>query len=130
MITTKPEIEQSIKLDKLLAKPSKFKDREIIHLKNVKFINRSDNNLFTFNVKGGSGNTYQCEIQIDQERRCKFHCNCDSFKYQFAYLLNQKKSLLYPNSFNLLNKHSKTNSITYVCKHLESCINFLKGVKI
>jgi len=88
------------------------------------------------NKKSGKG--YNIEIQMDTEElqkdsKLKVFCNCDDFKFRWAYVLDQKQALLYPSKF-LLDSPKKTNpdQVMNACKHVHTFIKseLDKGLKV
>lgn len=119
-----------MKIDSFFAKPSKFKNRDIIGIRNANIIgieNNDDYIHYTFNVRNPkSGNFHMTEIRVwKSNRKVQFHCDCESFRYQFAAILHTRGCLLYPENF-YVSKLPRKNAVCYVCKHLEPCLALIK----
>lgn len=104
-----------------LSTPSSFKNREHVSRDQIK-ITDVDNNIITFNVK----NKYKSRILFEDGKilpstEVKFHCDCDSFKYQFSQRLALSGSNieLPVRSMRL----PKKQPIGHICKHLEASLN-------
>ena len=90
--------------------------RETLHANHV---------LSGFVVSKGSGKPYAIQIQMDTEyfapnSRVKVYCNCDNFKFQWAYVLYKHNALIAPQNFVLLPpKQTNPNMDVGCCKHIK-----------
>ena len=81
--------------------------------------------LSGFVVSKGSGKAYAIQIQMDTEKfspnsRVKVYCNCDNFKFQWAYVLHKHDALIAPQNFVLLPpKQTNPNMDVGCCKHIK-----------
>ena len=78
-----------------------------------------------FVISKGSGKAYSIQVQMDtrslvQTSRVKVFCNCDNFKFQWAYVLHKWNALISPQNFILLPpKQTNPNLDLGCCKHIK-----------
>ena len=78
------------------------------------------------NKKSGKG--YNVVISMDTEEMqpnsmLKVYCNCDDFKFRWAYVLDQKDALLFPSKFRLdPPKSTNPDQVMNACKHIHTFI--------
>ena len=78
-----------------------------------------------FVVSKGSGNAYSIQVQMDthsltDKSKVKVFCNCDNFKFQWAYVLHKHDALIAPQNFILLPpKITNPNQAVGCCKHIK-----------
>ena len=76
-------------------------------------------------VSKQSGKAYSIRIQMDSEfldanTKVKVYCNCDNFKFQWAYVLHKYDSLIAPQNFILLPPKIKNPTLEIgCCKHIK-----------
>ena len=85
-----------------------------------------DNHILSgFVVSKGSGKPYAIQIQMDTEHlaqnsKVKVYCNCENFKFQWAYVLYKHDALIAPQNFVLLPpKQTNPNMNVGCCKHIK-----------
>ena len=63
--------------------------------------------------------------KVDPNTNIKMFCSCMSFNYEFAHILNDDESLLFPEQFKTaIKKYPKkknTKNVLMSCKHCISC---------
>ncbi len=115
-------------LSRFISKPFLYRDRKIPDMGNISLINctpGSEENsgfIIDFLVKSDSrSENYESSIQVYTEdsitinTRCKFRCNCPSFKYEFETMLYNNEALIgNPSSTRMPKKRTGI----FVCKHL------------
>lgn len=85
----------------------------------------ADGVLSGFVVSKGSGKPYSIQIQmntptLDNSSKVKIYCNCDNFKFQWAYVLHKHDALIAPQNFILLPpKQTNPNQDIGCCKHIK-----------
>jgi hypothetical protein len=109
--------------------PANYKNREK-NLKNINLIEfekKYNDTEFKFIIKGliVGKNRYTPEIEvytatgIHITSPVKIFCNCDSFKFEFAYAVAKYDSLLHPENFILHRPKEKNQFVTASgCKHI------------
>jgi hypothetical protein len=76
-------------------------------------------------VSKQSGKAYSIRIHLDTEHldnntKVKVYCNCDNFKFQWAYVLNKYSALIAPQNFILLPpKQTNPDLKIGCCKHIK-----------
>lgn len=87
---------------------------------------KHDNHILSgFVVSKNSGKPYAIQIQMDTElfslnSRVKVFCNCDDFKFRWAYVLHKFNALIAPQNFVLLPpKQTNPNMEIGCCKHIK-----------
>lgn len=76
-------------------------------------------------VSKNSGKAYSIQIQMDTNElqvnsNIKVFCNCDNFKFQWAYVLHKHNALIAPQNFILLPpKQTNPNLDIGCCKHIK-----------
>lgn len=76
-------------------------------------------------VSKQSGKAYSIRIQMDSEfldanTKVKVYCNCENFKFQWAYVLNKHNALIAPQNFILLPpKQTNPDLKIGCCKHIK-----------
>lgn len=84
-----------------------------------------DNLVAGFVVSKGSGKAYSIQVQMDTAHlgphsKVKVFCNCDNFKFQWAYVLFKHDALIAPQNFILLPpKQTNPNLAVGCCKHIK-----------
>lgn len=85
----------------------------------------TDNLIAGFVVSKGSGKAYSIQVQMDTRTLgassgVKVFCNCDNFKFQWAYVLHKHDALIAPQNFILLPpKQTNPNLTVGCCKHIK-----------
>ena len=78
-----------------------------------------------FVISKGSGKAYSIQVQMDTKTLgassgVKVFCNCDNFKFQWAYVLHKFDALIAPQNFILLPpKQTNPNQVIGCCKHIK-----------
>lgn len=93
-------------------------------------INKDILGVLVINKDPKSQKAYNILIQsnsypITENSSVKVFCNCDNFKFQWAYVLDQKQSLLNPNNGQFIltpPKQTNPNQDIGVCKHVYASI--------
>lgn len=76
-------------------------------------------------VSKGSSKAYSIQVQMDTDTlqknsKVKVFCNCDNFKFQWAYVLHKYNALIAPQNFILLPpKQTNPNQNIGCCKHIK-----------
>lgn len=76
-------------------------------------------------VSKNSGKAYSIQVHMNTDMLTdnslvKVFCNCDNFKFQWAYVLNKHNSLIAPQNFILLPPKQTNPDLTIgCCKHLK-----------
>lgn len=121
----------------LLHFPSIYREREK-HLKDLKIVitstkyNKESNTLLI----SGNINNYNQQIllnliddKINKTSPIKIHCDCDSFKFEFAKGLNNADGLLnseiFKPYFSKIPKDKNIHQIQSGCKHLIAIAQFI-----
>ena len=90
--------------------------RETIH---------KDGILGGFVVSKQTGKAYAIQVQMDTlelqaASKVKVFCNCDDFKFRWAYVLHKFDGLIAPQNFILLPpKITNPNMVVGCCKHIK-----------
>lgn len=115
-------------LSRFMSKPFLYRNRKTPNMGNISLINctpGSEENsgfIVDFLVKSSSKpDEYESSIQLYTEdsitlnTKCKFRCNCPSFKYEFETMLYNNGALIgLPSSKRMPKKRTGV----FVCKHL------------
>lgn len=76
-------------------------------------------------VSKNSGKAYSIQVHMDtnkitRDSKVKVFCNCDNFKFQWAYVLHKYDSLIAPQNFILLPPKIKNPTLEIgCCKHIK-----------
>lgn len=76
-------------------------------------------------VSKNSGKAYSIQIHMDtnelsDKSQVKVYCNCDNFKFQWAYVLYKHNALIAPQNFILSPPNQKNpNQEIGCCKHIK-----------
>ena len=76
-------------------------------------------------VSKGSGKAYSIQVHMNtdtlkSDSLVKVFCNCDNFKFQWAYVLHKHNALISPQNFILLPpKQTNPNLDIGCCKHIK-----------
>jgi len=118
-----------LKLKDLLTPPVMYRNKLKDSYKYRPSINNVSNDGDNFLISYTCGK-YIIEFQFTGEalkldNDLKIHCNCHSFNFEFAHILNDDDALLYPESFKkaIDNTPTKKNRYNLIggCKHCISC---------
>ena len=118
-----------LKLKDLITPPTMYRNRLKDSYNIYPTINSSSNYITNFLIKYNCGN-YTVEFQFIGEtlkidNNLKIYCSCPSFNFEFAHILNDNESLLYPESFKkaINSTPTKKNKHNLIggCKHCIAC---------
>ena len=118
-----------LKLKDLITPPTMYRNRLKDSYNIYPTINSSSNHITNFLIKYNCGN-YTVEFQFIGEtlkidNNLKIYCSCPSFNFEFAHILNDDESLLYPESFKkaINSTPTKKNKHNLIggCKHCIAC---------
>lgn len=85
--------------------------------------------LAGFVVSKSSGKAYTIQVQMNtptlkSDSMVKVFCNCDNFKFQWAFVLHKHNALIAPQNFILLPpKQTNPNQDIGCCKHIKVFID-------
>lgn len=125
-----------LKFRQILNFPSFFSNR----IKSLKEITTKIKDIKSDNISNiliiGSSSKYTVQIKllerkIELDTPVKVSCTCDSFKYEFEYVLFKNKGLIEENhpeaNFILAPKKSNPNNVISGCKHIISLANLINN---
>ncbi len=109
--------------------PAAFKKREqsvdSVKLENLQYNYDQEENKIKVTSNTSSGYRQELEILDDKitlRSPCKVHCDCESFRYEFAHAVFKHGGLLYPiEMLRSVVQHPRTKNqfdIPSPCKHL------------
>ena len=81
--------------------------------------------LAGFVISKGTGKPYAIQVQMNTQlltpnSNVKVYCNCDDFKFRWAYVLHKFEALIAPQNFILLPpKQTNPNMAVGCCKHIK-----------
>lgn len=116
----------------ILSFPSIFKDRNDNIKKLIIFLTEinkdSDNNII---IKSSCNNHNQIikfyDDNFNSKTKVQIYCSCESFKYEFSYVLFENDGLLNGNFFQKNFKPKIKNPYNYICgcKHIISLSQYV-----
>lgn len=108
---------------KLLAKPPKDHDTML-----TRKVSGQEYMIQGVAVNKKSHKAYNIEIQMDTKEleptsKVKVVCNCEDFKFRWAYVLHTQGALLNPRNFQLTPpEKTNPNEVMNACKHIHAFI--------
>jgi len=118
-----------LKLKDLITPPTMYRNKLKDSYNLYPTINNLSKGNTNFLIKFNCGK-YIVEFQLTGEtlkidNELKIYCSCPSFNFEFAHILNDDESLLYPKSFKkaIDNTPTKKNKYNLIggCKHCIAC---------
>ena len=102
-----------------------IKPKDMLDFGEFRETKNEDGILAGFVVSKQSGKPYAIQIQMNTQTlqpntKIKAYCNCDDFKFRWAYVLHKFDGLIAPQNFILLPpKQTNPNMEVGCCKHIK-----------